>query len=72
MKTKQTKTTNNLKRLCALASVAFIVAAAYGAFYGYFAKHLTDVPSWTPHAVALVVMIGFVSVAYCFNNCNDQ
>lgn len=75
-KTKEPKAPKNynnlLKKICSLASVAFIVATSYAAMYAFFADHLTNVPDYAPHAVAGVVLVGFVSVAFCFNNCNDK
>lgn len=62
----------NIKKLCGLAVVAFIVAIFYTSLYGYFVDHLKDVPKYTPYALATIVAVSFVSTAYYFLECEQK
>lgn len=71
---KEPKTSKkiNVKKLCGLAVVAFIVAIFYTSLYGYFVDHLKDVPVYTPYTLAAIVAVSFISAAYYFLECEQK
>lgn len=63
---------NPFKTLCGLAIVAMIVTVFYGAIYSYLVDHLKDVSGYTPHGLAVVVVLAFIGGAYYFLNCDNK